>query len=99
MEKRDRECGEDRDSKNCVGNSDPNEGDYRYPDQIEEGDDNADGFRAQPIKPTQPELALLFAREAARAGEKVTPMFADDLEAAIGPAMALLLVGLEGVRQ
>src|SRR6202044_3053056 len=38
-------------------------------------------------------------REPAGAGKKAPPVLLDDLEPAIGPAMALLLEGLIGVRQ
>src|SRR5205085_1742535 len=44
-------------------------------------------------------LAALVGRQPARAGQKAPPVLLDDLEAAIGPAVALFLEGLIGVRQ
>src|SRR5262249_58964902 len=55
--------------------------------------------RARRVDPAARELALLVGREQAHAGQEAPPVLADDLQAAIGPAVALLLVGLEGVGQ
>src|SRR5439155_4005038 len=60
---------------------------------------NADRFGTEPIEPAEREFPLLFARETARPRQQMAPMFAQNLEAAIGPAMALLLVGVERVGQ
>ena len=54
---------------------------------------------AEPVEPAEREFALLLAREQARARQELPPVLLEDLEAAIGPAVALLLVGLEGVGQ
>ena len=56
-------------------------------------------FGAEPVEPAERELALLVAGEATRARQETPPMLADDLQAAIGPAVALLLERLEGVGQ
>ncbi len=60
---------------------------------------HAEAFGAQPVQPAQREFAALVRRQAARAGQEAPPVLLDDLEAAIGPAVALLLEGLVGVGQ
>ena len=85
--------------EDAVGHRDVEERDHRHPDDIEHGDHDADAFGAEPVEPAEREFALLLAGEAARAGQKAAPMLLDDLESAIGPAVALLLVGLESVGQ
>ena len=78
----------------------PSERDDRHPEQIEDRDHDADRFRAEPVQPAEREFALLLARQAAaRAAADWRQCLLQDLEAAIGPAVALLLVGLEGVGQ
>src|SRR5581483_7433025 len=69
------------------------------PDQVQNGDDDANALGAEPIEPAEQEFALLLAREPARAGQEAAPVLLENLEAAIGPAVALLLVSLEGVGQ
>src|ERR1700742_4563379 len=71
----------------------------RHPDQIEDRNEHAEALGAEPVEPAQRELALLVARQPARAGEEAPPVLLHDLEAAIGPAMPLLLEGLVGVGQ
>ena len=66
---------------------------------IEDRDHDADAFGAEPVEPAEREFALLVAGQPAGAGQEAAPVLLDDLEAAIGPAVALLLVGLEGVGQ
>src|SRR5262249_60231392 len=76
-----------------------NEGADRHPDQVEDRPQPPPAPRAEPVEPADRELALLVAREQAHAGQEAPPVLADDLQPAIGPAVALLLVGLEGVGQ
>src|SRR5262249_33032067 len=97
MGERDGESREDRDGEDLVGDSDAGEGDNGHPDEIEDCDRNPDRFRAQPVQPTDREFAFLLARETAAAGQEMAPMLAQNLEAAIGPAIALLLISLERV--
>ena len=70
-------------------------GDERHPDQIQDRDEHAEGFRAEPRQPTEQVLALLLWRKPAAAGQKSAPMLLDELHAAIGPAVALSLIGGE----
>ena len=60
-------------------------------------DQHAERFGTEPIQPAEREFALLLAGELARARQEATPVLLQDLQAAIGPAMALLLVGVESV--
>ena len=60
---------------------------------------HAEAFGAEPVQPAQREFAALVGRQPARAGQEAPPVLLDDLEAAIGPAVALLLEGLVGVGQ
>ena len=99
MHQRDHEGGDDRQRQDLVGNGDVGKGDDRHPDQIEDGDQHAEAFGAEPVQPAQREFAPLVGRQPARAGQEAPPVLLDDLEAAIGPAVALLLEGLVGVRQ
>src|SRR5262249_40911810 len=69
------------------------------PQQIENGDQDANRFGAKPVEPADCELALLIAGEAACARQEAPPMLADDLQSAIGPAITLLLERLVGVGQ
>ena len=62
-------------------------------------DDDAEALGAEPVEPAEREFALLVAREPAGARQEAAPVLLEDLEAAIGPAVALLLVGLETVGQ
>ena len=93
------EAHDDRRGQDAVGNGNIEECDDRYPDDIEDGNCNADAFRAQPVEPAEREFALLLAREPAPARQESAPMLLENLEAAIGPAVPLLLVGLEAVWQ
>src|SRR5262245_9845317 len=97
MGERDGESREDRDGEDLVGDGDADEGDDGYPDEIEDCHRNADRFRAQPVEPADREFAFLLARETAVEGQQMAPMLAQNLEAAIGPAIALLLISLESV--
>ena len=99
MHQRDHERGDDRQRQDLVGNGDVGEGDDRHPDQVEDRDQHAEAFGAEPVQPAQREFAALIRRQPARAGQEPPPVLLDDLEAAIGPAMALLLEGLVGVGQ
>ena len=56
-------------------------------------------FRAEPIEPAEPKLALLVAGEPSAARQEAAPVLLENLQAAIGPAVTLLLVGFEGVGQ
>src|ERR1700730_14093158 len=51
------------------------------------------------VQPAERECAPRIRQQPARAGQKAPPVFLDNLEPAIGPAVALLLEGLIGVRQ
>src|SRR5262249_56541652 len=97
MGERDGEGREDRDGENLVGDSDASEGDDGHPDEIEDFDRTPDQFRAQPVQPADREFAFLLGRETAAAGQEMAPMLAQNLEAAIGPPVALLLISLERV--
>ena len=55
--------------------------------------------RLAPIGPAEGEFPPLFGRQASHARQKAAPMLPDDLEAAISPAVALLLERLEAVGQ
>ena len=81
------------------GHGNIEEGHNRHPDDIEYGHRDADAFRAQPVEPAERKFALLLARQPAAAGQKTTPVFLEDLEPTISPAMSLLLVGIETVGQ
>src|SRR6516162_11342888 len=93
----DGEGREDRDGEDLVGYVYEGEGDNRHPDEIEDCDRNPDRFRAQPVEPADREFAFLLARETAAAGQEMTPVLSQNLEAAIGPPVALLLISLERV--
>ena len=97
MGERDGEGREDRDGEDLVGDCDADEGDDGHPDEIEDCHRNPDRFRAQPVEPTDREFAFLLARETAVAEHQMAPMLSQNLEAAIGPAIALLLIGLESI--
>ena len=81
--------------QDLVGNSDVGKGDDRHPDQIEDGDQHAEAFGAEPVQPAQREFAPLIRRQPAGARQETPPVLLDDLESAIGPAVALLLEGLD----
>src|SRR5260221_11041657 len=51
------------------------------------------------MEPANCKFALLLARKCVGARQQVTPMLAQNLQTAIGPSVALLLVGLECVGQ
>ena len=54
---------------------------------------------AEPVEPAEGEFALLVGGQAAGARQEAAPVLLGNLEPAIGPAVALLLEGLEGVGQ
>ena len=56
---------------------------------------DAEALGAEPVEPAEREFALLVAGELAGAGQEAAPVLLQNLEAAIGPAVALLLVGFE----
>src|SRR5262249_50030461 len=93
----DGEGREDRDGEDLVGDGDAGQGDNGHPDEIEDCDRNPDRFRAQPVEPADREFAFLLARETAAARQEMTPVLSQNLEAAIGPPVALLLISLESV--
>jgi hypothetical protein len=64
-EMRDRhdEGGEDRNGQDLVGNGDADDGNERHPDQVEQRDQHADAFGAEPGQPAEREFALLLAGE------------------------------------
>src|SRR5215813_7861871 len=97
MGERDGEGREDRNGEDLVGDCDAAEGDNGHPDEIEAGHRNPDRFRAQPVEPADREFAFLLARETAVTEHQMAPMLSQNLEAAIGPAIALLLIGLESI--
>ena len=97
MRQRDDESRKDRDGEDLVGNGNVGKRDNGNPDEIEDCDRNPDRFRTQPVQPTDRKFAFLLARQSGGAGQQVTPMLSQDLEAAISPAMALLLIGLESI--
>src|SRR5947209_18241168 len=99
MRKRHHEGGKDWNRENLVGNSDTREGDDGYPDKIENGNQDSDCFGTEPVEPTDSKFSLLRARQRSCARHQRSPVFLQDLQAAIGPAMTLFLVGLEGVRK
>jgi hypothetical protein len=87
-------CGED-----AIGHRNIEECNHRHPNDIEDGDSNADAFGTEPIEPAESEFALLLAREPAAARQESPPVLFENLEATISPAVTLLLVRLEAVRQ
>src|SRR4029079_9955140 len=99
MRDRDDEACDDRYCQNAVWHSNVEECDDRHPDDIEHGDSDAKPLGAQPIEPAQSEFALLIAVEPAGARQEPAPVLLHDLEATISPAVALLLVRLEAIRQ
>ncbi len=99
MHQRDDEGGDDRKRQDLVGNRDVGEGDDRHPDQVEDRDHDAEAFGPEPVQPTQREFAALIRCQPAGAGQEPPPVLLDDLEAAIGPAVALLLERFIGVGQ
>src|SRR5262245_32419725 len=99
MHDRNNEACDDRRRQNAVGYGDIEERDNRHPDDVEDGNDHADALGAEPVQPTEREFALLIAGEPARAGQEAPPVLLQNLEAAIGPAIALLLVRFEAVWQ
>src|SRR5476649_2127013 len=99
MSDRDGKGAENWNRQDAIRHRDVEEGDDWHPDDIEDGDDDAEAFGAEPIKPAERKFTLLIAGEAAHAGQETAPVLLENLEAAIGPAMALLLVGLEAVGQ
>src|SRR5882757_5164563 len=99
MSERDHESRENRQREDHVRNGDAGEGDNRHPDQVEDRNHYPDRFRAQPIQPADAKLALLLARQPSDARQQMAPVLPQDLEAAIGPPMALLLESIEGVGQ
>src|SRR5207248_5329576 len=78
---------------------DVGESNNRDPDQVEDGHEHAKAFGAEPVQPAKRKFTALIGRQPARAGKKTSPVLLDDLETATGPAMALLLESLVGVRQ
>src|SRR5690606_12935252 len=99
VRQRDHEGGDNRDGQDLVRDSDTNEGDNRNPEQVENGDGHAEALGAEPIEPAKGELALLVRGEQAGTRQEAAPVLLDDLEAAIGPAVALLLERLVAVGQ
>ena len=99
MDERHHESRENRQREDLVRNGDAGESDDRHPDQIEDRDHHPDRFRAQPVEPADAKLALLLARQPRGAGQQMAPVLPQDLEAAIGPTMALLLESVESVGQ
>src|SRR6266404_5859413 len=99
MHQRDHESSDDRQCQDLVRNGDVGEGHDRHPDQIEDRDQNTETFGPEPVQPAERKFAPLIGREPARAGQETPPVLLDDLEAAISPAMALLLERLIGVGQ
>src|SRR5512139_2855390 len=63
MGDRNDEAGDDRRGQNPVWHRDIEERDDRHPDDVEDGDHNANTFRAEPIEPAKRELPLLIAIE------------------------------------
>ncbi len=90
---------DDRRRQDPVGDRNVEEGDHRHPQDIQDGNRDADTFCAQPVEPAEGELALLLARQPARARQEMSPVLLENLETAIRPAVTLLLVSLEAVRQ
>src|SRR5262245_4205757 len=99
MGDRNNKAHQDRGGEDAVGQGNIEECDHRHPADIEDGDCNANGFGAEPVEPAESEFALLLAREPAAARQEPAPVLFENLETAIGPAMALLLVRIEAVRQ
>src|SRR5215213_9045465 len=99
MDERHSERRKDRHRQNLIWNRDVENDDRRHPDEVEDGNRDPDRFRAEPVEPAKTEFALLLTRQAARTGQQVPPMLFQNLEAAIGPAVALLLEGFECVGQ
>ena len=99
MDERHHESREDRKREDLVRDGDAGEGNDRHPDQIEDRDHHADRFRAQPVEPADANSRFCSRVSPARAGQQMPPVLLEDLEAAVGPTMALLLVGLESVGQ
>ena len=90
---------QDRDGEDLVGDGDAGEGDHRHPDRLRIA--TTTPIDSAPSQLSQPSANSRFCsrvRPAAR-GSEMAPVLAQDLEAAIGPAMALLLEGFEGVGQ
>src|SRR6185436_15656636 len=93
------ESRENRKREDLVRNGDAGKSDDWHPEQIEDRDHHADRFRAQPVEPADAKLALLLARQPWGAGQQMAPVLPQDLEAAIGPTMPLLLESVESVGQ
>src|SRR6185437_6363628 len=99
MQRRDGEACQDWKGEDAVGYGYVEKGDDRHPRDIQRSDHDSDRFGAEPIEPAEREFTLLVAGEAARAGQKPAPVLAHDLKAAIGPAVTLLSVSLQVIRQ
>ncbi|KAH2775482.1 hypothetical protein KXW38_001984, partial [Aspergillus fumigatus] len=63
----------DRLREDLVGDGDVGKGHDRHPDQIEDGDDDAQALGAEPVQPAEAELAALVRGEAARARQEAPP--------------------------
>ena len=85
--------------EDAIGHRDIGEGDDRDPDDVQKRDDHADAVGAEPVEPADAVFALLLTGQAIDPRQQPPPMLAQQLEAAIGPALALALIGVEGVGQ
>ena len=99
MQQHHREGREHRQSQYRLRHGNAQERDKRHPDQVENGDQHAQRLGAEPGEPAEQIVAALLRREPAAARQESAPVLLDQLDAAIGPAMALPLIGGEVARQ
>src|SRR5262249_22240819 len=97
MHERHEEGRKNRHSEDLVGNGDAGERNHRNPYQVENCDGHPDRFSTQPIEPADRKFSFLVMRECIDAGQEIAPMLSKILKPAIGPAIALLLISVEGV--
>jgi hypothetical protein len=99
MQQRDAEHDQDRQGQDLVRHGDAEEGHDRGPEDVQDRDQHTDALIREPGEPARGENPALPKAEAALARQEGLEMLEHDLHPARSPAMALLLVVTEGVRQ
>src|SRR5262249_2100408 len=97
MHERDEEGRKNRHSEDLVGNGNAGERHHRTQHQVKNGQAPPDRFTPQPFGPAARKFSFLVRRECIDGGKEIAPLLSKNLKPAIGPAIALFLISVEGV--